>query len=124
MHKTLECFCPMCGQELTKDVDVPIAPVFGQDELICSGCGDATYIFHTLCPKCQSLYLFFSDIDIPGEMTRLAGTYTDLISKIQESLAGKVQKFEVPVPRRWSARLTCTCEEVFSIDVPLPRLKS
>ncbi len=124
MHKSLECFCPICGHELKKEVDTAVAPVFGNDELVCSACGNSIYVLHTLCPKCQSLFLLLSGINIPTEMRRLADTYVDLISKIQQSLAGRVQKFEVPVPKRWSAKLTCACGEVFSIDIQLPLLKS
>ncbi|NWF95193.1 MAG: hypothetical protein HXY34_03540 [Candidatus Thorarchaeota archaeon] len=120
--QTLRYFCAICGNALTQDVNTHPAPRICQTEFTCDKCGDRTHVLFSACPTCGRPYLYFSDLDFAEEVTRLASAYVTLIAKIEESVSECYEKLEVPLPKRWSARVKCQCGTEFSIEVPLPQL--
>ncbi|MHA2378543.1 MAG: hypothetical protein ACXADO_09600 [Candidatus Thorarchaeota archaeon] len=118
----LRYHCYICGHPVDLSPVVPAAPNFSQVEMHCSSCGDGTHLMLTSCPDCEKgVKYILSDLDFPEEVLRLSNAYVQLIGGIRDSLS-EVADFNVPLPKRWSVRLTCECGRVYSAEIPLPQL--
>ena len=118
----LRYYCYICGHPVDLNPVVPAAPNISQVEVHCSNCGDGTHLMLTSCPDCaKGVKYLLSDLDFPEEVLRLSNAYVQLIGGIKESL-NEVAEFNVPLPKRWSVRLTCECGKVYSAEIPLPQL--
>ncbi len=116
-------YCNVCGAGQTETVDIPPAPKMIQREVTCEKCGDKTHLILTSCPNCgRTFKLFVSDLDFVGEIQQLSNTYVRLIAQIRDSLADFVKEFSVPVPRRWSVRLSCSCGHDYDAEIPLRQI--
>jgi hypothetical protein len=119
----LRYYCYVCGTAKDLTPNAPLAPAMSQIEVICDNCQDGTHILITACPKCKKgVKYFLSDLDFPEEVTRLSGAYVNLIGEIKKSLSEVVEEFNVPLPKRWSAKLVCECGERYTAEIPLPQL--
>ncbi len=117
----LTYYCYVCGHSNPLQPKVPQAPQMVQEDIACEKCGDTTHVLLTHCPTCDKEYRYFlSDLDFPAELNALASTYLNIIKGIKDSLADYVEEFEVPLPKRWSVRLTCTCGVEYDAELPLP----
>jgi hypothetical protein len=63
---------------------------------------------------------FLSDLDFPLEVQHLAQAYVDIIQSIKDSLADYIEEFTVPLPKRWSVSLDCSCGKIYTAEIPLP----
>jgi hypothetical protein len=116
-------YCYVCGNINEIAPDVSVAPKMTEHEVVCSNCGDMTHILVTSCPHCnKGVQYFLSDLDFPEEVRRLSGAYVQLIKGIKESLSEYIEEFDVPLPKRWSVTLTCSCGKDYSAELPLPHV--
>lgn len=116
-------YCYVCGNAIDIKPSVPAAPAMTQLEVKCKKCGDGTHLLLTSCPKCEKgIKYFVSDLDFPEEVSRLSGAYVNLIGEIRNSLKEVVDEFNVPLPKRWSAKLVCDCGERYTAEIPLSQL--
>lgn len=120
----LRYICSVCGEIQEIGVNVPTAPSFEQMELKCEKCSNETHLLITSCPECgvNSLRYFQSDLDFPAEILGLAGVYVRIIQEIKNSLKEYIEEFNVPVPKRWSAKLECDNGHEFKLEISLPQL--
>ena len=120
----LRYICSVCGEIQEICVNVPSAPSFEQIELKCEKCNNDTNLIITSCPECgvNSLRYFQSDLDFPSEIRGLAGAYVRIIQEIKNSLKEHFEEFDVPVPKRWSAKLVCDNGHEFTLEISLPQL--
>lgn len=119
----LKYFCYVCGHENNLILDIPFAPNMSREKITCSSCGDVTHLLLTSCPECKEAFKYFlSDLDFPHELTTLADVYVKLIRGIKDSISGVVDKFTVPLPKRWSVKLDCKCGKEYAVEIPLPQL--
>jgi hypothetical protein len=120
---SLRYICSVCGESQEFDTDIPSAPEYVQLELKCNKCANETHLLITSCPECRDSYRYFqSDLDFPAEISSLAGVYVKIIQKIKESLAEHIEEFDVPLPKRWSAKLACDKGHEFNVEISLPQL--
>jgi predicted nucleic acid-binding Zn-ribbon protein len=120
----LKFICSVCGEKQKIGVNVPSAPSFEQMEVKCEKCKNKTHLIITSCPECgvNSLRYFQSDLDFPAELLSLAGIYVKIIQEIKDSLKEHIEEFDVPVPKRWSAKLECDNGHEFKVEISLPQL--
>ncbi|MGY5875303.1 MAG: hypothetical protein RTU30_06125 [Candidatus Thorarchaeota archaeon] len=119
----LRYYCYVCGHVNDLKPDVPLAPKMAQTDVTCEKCGDGTHVLTTACPECQEVFRYFlSDLDFPVELQTLAKTYVGILSSVKDSLSDYVKEFNVPVPKRWSVQLKCTCGHEYVSELPLPQL--
>ncbi|MBD3407443.1 MAG: hypothetical protein GF411_15100 [Candidatus Lokiarchaeota archaeon] len=117
-------YCSVCGNKIHHTIDVAIAPEMTRSEVICEKCQDHTNMLLTTCPECKEAFQYFiSDLDFAEEVQRLSGAYVRLISGIRNSLKEVIEEFKVPVPKKWSVGLSCTCGNEFTAEIPLPQLE-
>ncbi|MHA1216522.1 MAG: hypothetical protein ACTSPX_04270, partial [Candidatus Thorarchaeota archaeon] len=96
-----------------------------QEEIVCDNCGDRTHVLLTSCPNCGKTFKFFlSDLDFMGEIKQLSGVYVRLMDGIRDSLSDYIEEFNVPVPKKWSVKLSCTCGHDYFAEIPLPQLRT
>ncbi|MFW9909050.1 MAG: hypothetical protein ACFFEF_10775 [Candidatus Thorarchaeota archaeon] len=120
-ENTFDYYCYVCGHKNQLTMDVPIAPVILKQKIRCSNCEDTTHILVTTCSHCkENVKYFLSDIDFPEEIHRLASAYVGLIKGIKDGLGDYVDEFKVPIPKRWTAKLDCSCGKQYSAELPLP----
>jgi hypothetical protein len=123
-EKKLRYHCTACGTPNDLDLEIPIAPELKQFRIDCKNCQDLTHVLMTRCPKCKnSTQYLHSDLDFTQEILSLSGTYVELIKGIKNSLSEYIQEFNVPVPKRWTVQLTCSCGEEYSAHLPLPQIE-
>ena len=121
VKKSFGYYCYVCGHQNKITPDTPKAPKMKKHEVECSNCHDKTHILVTSCPKCdEGVKYFLSDLDFPEEVRRLAQAYVGLIKGIKDSLAGYIEEFDVPLPKRWSVSLDCKCGNTYTAEIPLP----
>ena len=78
----------------------------------------------TTCPECnKGVKYILSDFDFPEEVQRLSGAYVNLIGGIKNSLKEVVDEFNVPLPKRWSAKFSCECGATYQTEILLPQLE-
>ncbi|MHA1653059.1 MAG: hypothetical protein ACTSVT_03610 [Candidatus Thorarchaeota archaeon] len=122
---TMRCFCCVCGKKQEYEFNVPPAPSMTQEEIVCDNCGDRTHVLLTSCPNCGKTFKFFlSDLDFMGEIKQLSGVYVRLMDGIRDSLSDYIEEFNVPVPKKWSVKLSCTCGHDYFAEIPLPQLRT
>ena len=115
-------YCYVCGAKNEIEPEVPEAPKMKEYDVVCSQCEDRTHILITACPKCKKgVQYFLSDLDFPEEITRLGGAYVKLIEAIKNGIKDHVEEFEVPLPKRWTVGLECSCGEKYTAEIPLPQ---
>ena len=121
MHElNLRYYCYVCGHPNILNPNVPEAPEMIQEDIACEKCGDTTHVLLTMCPTCKKEYRYFlSDLDFPEELRTLSNTYLKIINSIKESLTEYVEEFEVPVPKRWSVHLECSCGNEYDAELTL-----
>ncbi|MFW9851156.1 MAG: hypothetical protein ACFFF4_18670 [Candidatus Thorarchaeota archaeon] len=119
--KSFSYYCYVCGHRNHIDPEVPKAPKMLKHLVECSNCQDKTHILVTSCPNCdEGVKYFLSDLDFPEEVRHLSQAYVDIIQGIKNSLAEYIEEFEVPLPKRWSVSLECTCGNSYIAEIPLP----
>jgi hypothetical protein len=119
----LRYICSVCGEAQEFDPNIPPAPNYVQVEVKCENCKNETHLLITSCPECEESYRYFqSDLDFPAEILGLAGVYVKIIQQIKNSLAEHIEEFDVPVPKRWSAKLECDKGHEFTVEISLPQL--
>ncbi|TXT55994.1 MAG: hypothetical protein BAJATHORv1_30378 [Candidatus Thorarchaeota archaeon] len=117
-------YCSVCGNKIQHTIKVAIAPEMTRAEVTCDKCQDHTNMLLTTCPDCLKAFQYFiSDLDFVEEVQRLSGAYVRLIAGIRDSLKEVIEEFKVPVPKKWSVGLECTCGNEFTAEVPLPQLE-
>ncbi len=117
----LTYFCGVCGNKIVTHLEVPAAPKMEQVEINCERCSNRTHLLLTKCPQCKEVVKYFaSDLDFPAEIRNLAKVYLSLIAGIKMNLEGVVEEFNVPVPRKWSVKLECTCGHDYTSEIHLP----
>ncbi|MHA1770665.1 MAG: hypothetical protein ACTSYL_03055 [Candidatus Thorarchaeota archaeon] len=120
----LRIFCAVCGTKNEYRFNIPPAPVMSQEELKCEHCGDKTHVLLTSCPSCGQTFKFFlSDLDFMTEIKNLSGAYVKLIEGIRDSISDYIEEFNVPVPKKWSVKLSCTCGHDYFAEIPLRQLR-
>ena len=114
-------YCYVCGHKNRIHPDVPQAPEMKEQDVICENCFDSTHILVTSCPSCnEGIKYFLSDLDFPEEINQLASAYIKIIQGIKDSLSDYIEEFDVALPKRWTVKLKCTCEEEYMAELPLP----
>ncbi len=110
---------------MSLEFDPPTAPDIVQEMVTCPNCGNATHLILAKCPDCQQVNQYFhTDLDFVAEVKTLAEVYVNLIKGIRSCINDYIAEFNVTMPKRWSAKLTCDCGTTFNIEVPLPQLVS
>ena len=113
-------FCYVCGAKNEIEPEVPQAPKMKEYEVTCNNCDDRTHILITSCPECKKgIQYFLSDLDFPEEIKRLSGTYVKLIEAIKNGLSEHIEEFNVPLPKRWTVGLDCSCGTKYTAEIPL-----
>jgi hypothetical protein len=114
-------FCNVCGNKTVTSLEVPAAPQMAQMEIQCEKCTNKTHLLLTKCPRCKQVVKYFvSDLDFPAEVRNLAKAYLSLIAGIKMKLQDVVEEFNVPVPKKWSVQLECSCGHDYTAELPLP----
>jgi hypothetical protein len=104
-------------------LEVPLAPELERSEIKCKNCSDVTHLLVTACPDCKQAFRYFlSDLDFPNEITQLSAAYVKLIEGIRDSIANHIDEFNVPLPGKWSVKLSCECGKEYQAEIPLPKI--
>ncbi|MHA2118121.1 MAG: hypothetical protein ACW98J_04305 [Candidatus Thorarchaeota archaeon] len=120
----LRYYCYVCGHPVDLTPVAPVAPNFSHVEVKCKKCGDGTHLMLTTCPECKKgVKYILSDFDFPEEVQRLSGAYVKLIGGIKNSLKDVVDEFNVPLPKRWSAKFSCDCGAAYQTEILLPQVE-
>ena len=117
---SLRYYCYVCGHPNELNPKIPEAPKMTQVDIACEKCGDTTHVLLTSCPACKKEYRYFlSDLDFPEELRSLSKSYVKIIEGIKESLADYVEEFKVPVPKKWTVHLECSCGQEYDAELSL-----
>ncbi len=104
-------------------VEVPTAPDVTRETVTCPKCKNTTHFILARCPACNKVTRYFhSDLDFVTEITKLSDAYVGIIAGIKASINEYIAEFNVTLPKRWSAKITCDCGETYTIEIPLPQL--
>ncbi len=115
-------YCYRCGGKNSLDVEIPKAPDYHHQEIMCSSCGDSTRVILAGCPDCEKYVFWINDLNIPGLVNGFAKYMVHNMQAMIDRAAQQGARISIDTPEQYPINATCPCGARFAVELEMPDL--
>ncbi len=115
-------YCYRCGEKNSLDAEIPKAPDYHHQEIVCGSCGDGTRVLLTGCPDCEKYVYWINDLNIPNLVNSFSKYMVHNMQAMIDRAAQQGARISIDTPEKYPINATCPCGAKFAVELAMPDL--